>query len=231
MGKKFWTDEKDEILRLNYYKMSFKSLAKKLEASSENAVKVRCQRLGLKRKNQMSCYGFKSESDLLKELTAKGLYITYDILLGLRKAKIIQCKKLGKYCYNFYSIETCKFIEDLFSNYDLLMTVHQKLNLRGHSRRMIHAWVRQDCIKTKKFEGSPLIFIHKESTKFLMNLTTNYLLVSEFSKLVYYSVVAVNSMIRRGIIKAVKFANKYWVEKGFIDKIRYYYSPKINQFG
>lgn len=227
----FWTEEKDEILRENYYKMSFKSLAKKLEATSEIAVQVRAKRLGLRRKKQMSCYGFKSESDLLRELKTKGLYITHDILLGLRKSKIIECKKLSKYSYNFYSIETCKFIEDLFSNYDLLMTVHQKLNLRGHSPRMIHSWVKQDCIKTKKFEGSPLIFIHKESTKFLINLTTNYLLVSEFSKLVHYSVATVNSMIRRGIIKAVKFANKYWIEKGFIDKIKYYYSPKINQFG
>jgi len=231
MGKKFWTDEKDEILRLNYYKMSFKSLAKKLEAVSEIAVQVRTKRLGLKRKKQMSCYGFKSEADLLRELKAKGLYITHDILLGLRKSKVIECKKLSKYSYNFYSIETCKFIEDLFSNYDLLMTVHQKLNIRNHSRRMVHHWVRQDGIKIKKFEGSPLIFIHKESTKFLMNLTTNYLLVSEFSKLVHYEVITINSMIRRGIIKAVKFANKYWIEKGFIDKIKYHYVPRTNQFG
>lgn len=164
----------------------------------------------------------------LKEAKKRGIYLTHDILLGLRKANIIKSKKIDKKsnCYNFYNEKDYNFVLELFSEYELVKTLRKRINDKRFKKDMLY----QKNIKLKEIKGYSLLFIHKESSKFLETLFKNYITINEFSKKIFYSISQTTSFIYKKIITSTFFANKHWINKSFIEKIKLYYKPKVNQF-
>ena len=134
---------------------------------------------------------------------------------------------------NYYTENDYNFVLDLFSKYELLMTFHSKLKkIKSFTnRRSVHSLIKNKNIITKKFDTTPLVFISLESSKFLLDLFSNYLDLEEFAKETNYTRSGIYYMVKNKIITTIKYNNKHYVNKKFIIKIKDHYEPRKNQYG
>ena len=229
MARIFWTTDKEEKLNTLFPVKNYSELASYFGVT-EIAVRVKCKRLGLLKSNQFTLYGYISQNDLLKELKSKGIVISRDVLLSLRRCNIIENKeKANKKDLVYYPIETIQILVNIFDGYVLLRSVHHLFN---HSdRHLIQNLVRRDPkIKYKKLDGYVNILIHKGSIDYLLKLESDYLKLPEFAKKVFYSVSGVHHLIKINQIKPIKLGQRNYIHKSYISKIKDFYVPRINKY-
>jgi len=221
-----WTKKEIDYLQEYYGVSSLQTIAKNLNRTL-NSVKIKAKRLNLRVKKTFISKNYYSEQELLKEAKSRNIYLTHDIILGLRKANIISSEKIDKKsnCYNFYDEKNYNFVLELFSEYELVKTLRKRINDKRFKKDMLY----QKNIKLKEIKGYSLLFIHRESSKFLENLFKDYITINEFSKKVFYSISQTTSFIYKKIITSIFFANKHWINKAFIDKIRFSYNPNFKK--
>jgi hypothetical protein len=225
--KKIWSEKEINYLNKEFGKTPLSKIAENLDRSLAS-VKIKAKKLKLRVKKKMLANFYYSEKELLKEAKSRNIYLTRDILFGLRKNNVIETKKIDDEKSNsliFYSEKDYNFVLELFSEYELVITLRKRINNKKFTEDMLN----QKNINIKRIKGYSSLFIHRESSKFLENLFKNYITVNEFSKKVFYSVSNVNIFIKEKIITSVFFANKFWINKAFIDKIRFSYNPNFKK--
>lgn len=231
-----WTEEKEDYLRDKFFSMSLKSLSKKLGVT-ETAILVKSNRLGLRRSNLIISENFYTQQDLLKEAKKRKIYLTRDIINSLIESKMIKKHQSRKNSFLYFNQKDYDFVLDFFSKYELVMTLHDRLKKKGvklTNRKALYNLlvdIQEDPrIEIKKLEGVSVLFINKTSSAFIENLLVNHLTKAQFAEKVYYSISGIHYLIQIGVLTSIKFANKHWIHKNMIEKIKYHYEPRKNQY-
>lgn len=236
MGLRTWTREKEDYLQDNYGKYPVKKLAKKL-GFTEIAIQVKAKRLGLKLKNIIAGENYYTQQEIVREAKSKGIYLTRDIILSLINNKIITKYQFKDKSFVYFSEKDKAFILNWFSKYELLMSLNARLKGKGlklKNTRSLHDLLTKNSpdprIEIKQLDGFKVLFISLESSKFIENLLLNYITKRDFAQQVYYSISAIHHLISINILTSIKFANKHWIHKNMIEKIKYHYEPRKNQY-